>query len=226
MHTNKTFCFYFVIFFLSAANPTLADGLRFYSSKYQYSFAVPTGWSQIPDHVIESWKKERLPPQGMNLIYETAFQRGFNGTWFEWPYVVVQVIPLVNSKVRRLPTEQELIQFAQTYTGGKAVERIRDAIASTPSAENRKLLESSIVSLSNTKVQINVPKRQYWFTIKIMDPTLGPIKGYIAGTFMKNGNVVQINAFSLASQFEHDIEQFLEISQSLHSTLSTTESQR
>lgn len=200
-----------------------AQGLRFSSNKHQYSFAVPTGWSQIPDGEIARLKAERLPPQAQHLIYETAFQGGFKGTWFEWPYVIVQVIPADRTKLRRLPTEAEFEQFVRAITGGKFVEKAREAIASTPSAEDRKMLESSIASLSSATVQVDVSSRKYWFTTDLKDPAVGPLKGYIAGIFLPNGNVVQLNAYSRSNRFSQDIKHFLEIYQSLRSGSPTSE---
>ena len=147
--------------FLCVTGPSGAQGFRFSSSKYQYSFAVPAGWSQIPDGEIARLKDERLPPQAQHLIYDAAFQRGFKGTWFEWPYIIVQVIPSDRTKLRRLPTEAEFEQFVRTITGGKIVEKVREAVASTPNADDRKMLESSIASLSSAKVQADVSSRKY-----------------------------------------------------------------
>ena len=217
MQSIKFAAFVAALGLLSMPGLSGAQGLRFSSNKYQYSFAVPTGWSQIPDGEIARLKAERLPPQAQHLIYETAFQGGFKGTWFEWPYIIVQVIPADHPKLRRLPTEAEFEQFVSTITGGKFVKKARESIASTPSAEDRKMLESSIASVSSATVQVDISSRKYWFTTDIKDTAIGPLKGYIAGTFLPNGNVIQLNAYSRSNRFSQDIKQFLEIYQSLRS---------
>jgi len=46
------------------------------------------------------------------------------------------------------------------------------------------------------------------------DPA-GPMNAYIAGTFMPDGNVIQLNAYTKASRLKQDLGQFLVITRSL-----------
>lgn len=191
-----------------------ADALRFISTKYLYSISLPDGWMQIPDSEIVRFKKN-LPPQAQHLIYDAAFQR-VAGKWFEWPYVMVQVSPPpAGMKNQRLPTEIEFEQFINAMTSGRAVSKLKEAIDAVPNPEDRAYLNSLLLFLSKPSIQVNMASRKYWLVVDGNDPISGPMKAYSAGTFMPDGNMIVLNAYTKASRFREDLGQFLLISGSL-----------
>ena len=193
----------------------LAEELRFSSAKYLYSISLPDGWIQIPDSELTRFK-ENLPPQAQHLIYDAAFQRGNAGKWFEWPYIILQVSPPPDrTKIKRLPTEEEFQKFISVVSGGRAVSKLKEAIDAVPNPEDKAYLNSLLPSLSKPSVQVNVASRKYWLVINGNDPVSGPMKAYSAGTFMPDGNMIVLNAYTKESRFREDLGQFLLISRSL-----------
>jgi hypothetical protein len=200
---------------LILSGATLADALQFSSNKFLYSISLPDGWIQIPDAEIARFK-ENLPPQAQHLIYDAAFQRGNAGKWFEWPYVMVQVSPPpARMKIKRLPTEEEFQQFISVVSSSRAVSKLKEAIDAVPNPEDKMYLNSLLPSLSKPTVQVNVASRKYWFVIDGNDPVSGPMKVYSAATFMSDGNIIMLHAYTKASRFSEDLGQFLLISRSL-----------
>lgn len=194
----------------------LADELRFSSTKYSYSISLPTGWLQVPN-VELARLKERLPPQAQHLIYDAAFQRGYAGKWFEWPYVIVQVIPSDRTRIRRLPTEAEFQQVVSAMTGGRTISKVKEAIDAVPNPEEKAYLNSLLPSLTTPLIQVDLASRKYWLVLEGNDPA-GPMNVYVAGTFMPDGNVIQLNAYTKANRLKQDLGQFLVISRSLRKT--------
>lgn len=194
----------------------LADELRFSSTKYFYSISLPTGWLQIPNAELVRLK-ERLPPQAQHLIYDAAFQRGNAGKWFEWPYVIVQVIPSDRTKIRRLPTEAEFQQVVSAMSGGRMMSKVKEAFDAVPNPEDKDFLNSLLPSLTAPSVQVDMANRKYRFVVDGSDPA-GAMNVYIAGTFMLDGSVIQLNAYTNASRLKQDLGRFLVITRSLRKT--------
>lgn len=190
-----------------------ADELRFSSTKYQYSISLPPGWLQIPNAELIRLK-ERLPPQAQHLIYDAAFQRGHKEKWFEWPYVIVQVIPSERTKIRRLPTEAEFQQAVSAMSGGRMMSKAKEAFDAVPNPEDKVFLNSLLPSLAAPSVQVDVANRKYRFVVEGNDPA-GPMSVYVAGTFMPDGNVIQLNAYTSTSRLKQNLGQFLVITRSL-----------
>jgi len=194
----------------------LADELRFSSTKYSYSISFPTGWLQVPTAELVRLK-ERLPPQAQHLIYDAAFQRGYAGKWFEWPYIIIQVIPSDRTKIRRLPTEAEFQQVVSAMSGGRMMSKVTKAFDAVPNPEDKAFVNSLLPSLTAPSIQVDMVNRKYRFVVDGNDPA-GPMNAYIAGTFMPDGNVIQLNAYTKADRLKQDLGQFLVITRSLRKT--------
>jgi hypothetical protein len=194
----------------------LADELHFSSTKYSYSISLPTGWLRVPNAELVR-HKERLPPQAQHLIYDAAFQRGYAGKWFEWPYVIIQVIPSDRTKIRRLPTEAEFQQVVSAMSGGRVIAKVKEAFDTIPNPEDKAFVNSLLPSLTAPSIQVDMANRKYRFVVDGNDPA-GPMNVYIAGTFMSDGNVIQLNAYTKANRLKQDLGQFLVIARSLRKT--------
>lgn len=201
---------------LCALGTVNANDLRFTSTKYRYSLSLPPGWLQIPNAELVRIR-ERLPPQAQHLIYDAAFQRGNAGKWFEWPYVIVQIIPSDRTRIRRLPTEAEFQQVVSALSGGRMISKAKEAFDAVPNPAEKAYLNSLLPSLTSLSVQTDVPNRKYRFVVDGQDPA-GPMNVYIEGTFLADGNVVQLNAYTKASRFREEIGQFLTMARSLRAT--------
>ena len=198
---------------LVIGDSVLADDLWFSSAKYHYSVSLPSGWLQIPNTELARLR-ERLPPQAQHLIYDAAFQRGNAGKWFEWPYIIIQVIPSDRTKIRRIPTETEFQQIVTTLASGRTISKVKEAFDAVSNPEDKAFLNSLLPSLTALSIQVDMANRKYRFVVDGNDP-VGPMNVYIAGTFMPDGSVIQLNAYTKASQLRQELGQFLVITRSL-----------
>lgn len=190
----------------------------FSSPKYRYSVSLPDGWIQVPDAEIARFKAERLPPQAQHLIYDSGFQRGNAGQWFEWPYLLIQVIPSQRIGISRLPSEAEFQQLVSAMARGKSLSQVESAVSSVQDPNDRRYAESLIASLSSTTVQIDLKKRKYWFVSEASDPSIGAIKPFFTGYFLADGNLLQINCYSKATDFNDHLGHFAAIISSFQSS--------
>jgi hypothetical protein len=189
-----------------------AQELVWTSPSYGYSLTLPAGWVQIPQGELQRFRNERLPPQARRLIWDAAFQRGNPNDWFEWPYVIIQVIP---TPLRGLPTEAQFSQLVQTLGNGRAVKRadVQEAIAAVPDATDRASVKSIATSFSS--VYTDVRARRYWMLAK--EAGQG-IQVFMIGQFLENGTLIQINGYAEPAGFARTFSEFMAVSASLRTT--------
>jgi hypothetical protein len=90
----------------------------FHSEANGYSIAVPTDWIQIPKHIILENFNQLLSPEGNSKIfYETAFQCDAAETWFQYPYVIIQVMTYSNWGLNRQIYKSEFKKFVNRLSG-------------------------------------------------------------------------------------------------------------
>ena len=92
---------------------------RFHSEANGYSIGVPTGWTKMPDSVLQEtfkalFAKAAVPP---NFVWEVAFQRDAEGLWFQYPYVIVQVMKNSDFGLNRQPYRSEFKALTKTLSG-------------------------------------------------------------------------------------------------------------
>lgn len=197
-------------------NPVNAEELRYSNAKYNFTVSLPKGWVQIPS-VEVARLKEGLPPQAQHLIYEAAFQRGKKTEWFQWPYIIIQIIPSDRTKIRRLPTEAEFEKMVSLLSGGRALIKAKEVFDAVADPYQKAMLSSLIPSLTAPSVQTDMANRKFRF-VADGSHLSGPMRIYTAAAFQPDGHVVQINAYTGAATFQQDLGDFVAITQSMQTT--------
>lgn len=193
---------------LVASNQCDADDLIYTSETYGYSIKLPIGWIRIPNSEVARMKQERLPLEAQHIIYDAAFQEAREDGWFNWPYVLIQVVPSSKTKLEKQPSEAEFFRLVRQVTAGRTIEKLNEVASAAPRPVDRRIGRSAIASLANTVAQVEVPKRKFTYVIEISDPEYGAVKAYMGGVFLSNGNLVQICAFTRESDFPVDSTHF------------------
>jgi hypothetical protein len=103
-----------------------SDAKPFHSARYGYTLEIPADWTEIPGAEIQAMLKAMQNSNAKSTInYDSAFQPKSNERWFEYPYVVIQVISYKQFGSDRQINEDEFPQFVKSITGmdlGKAVD--------------------------------------------------------------------------------------------------------
>jgi hypothetical protein len=196
-----------------------SGGVRDWTSdQFGYAILIPSSWRQIPVSEIVKFKREHLPTMAQKYIFETAFQREFDGQWFQRPYVFLQITPSSTTKLSTLPTDQEFLAVANTANMRKAAssQDSRISIAASPDPKDIQVRESARASFESVDVQFDINKHKYWFTGEAQDGD-DVVDIFSLSTFLSNGNVVQINAFSDARDFKAMMPEFRAMGESVRS---------
>jgi hypothetical protein len=186
-----------LIIFIACVAPITApasEGAVFHAAQYGYNLEVPPGWIQIPQDVIQTMVSAAFNPSRAPPIYDAGFQPASGAGWFEYPYVLVQVLPYAKLGSSRQINEDEFPQFISKLTGidvGKVVD-------STLSSEAKSLLGK----LDMGQAQLDKKKRRFLWPINANVSGIGPLRGLVVGHFGRE-SIVQIAFYCRAADWDH-----------------------
>jgi hypothetical protein len=199
------------------SNHELELSWQWSSPNYRYAIDVPSGWIQIPTAEINE-SKSHLPSGAQSLLWDAAFQRIAHPKWFDRPYLIIQIIP---TKLDAMPTESQFTAFVSTFGPGRILSpaSLRDNISSIRDADDKKSAEALAASFSKSAINVDVASRRYWYALDTQGDQGVDIKALIAGQFLPDGTIVQMNAYADTYSFTTDfISQFRAMYLSLRST--------
>ncbi len=174
----------------------------YHSPANGYRLAIPQGWVQIPDSVLHEMTSRVLSAQGKSRIsYETGFQRGTKGRWFECPYVLIQVLPYSSFGLNRQIPKSEFGNFVRVISGLD----LRDLTENTLSGEAQKLGSD----LDFGKAYLDTEHNFFVLALEMHVANVGKIKGQVVGYFGRDA-IVQINYYDrepnwIRSKAERDL---------------------
>lgn len=167
---------------------------RFHSETNGYSFAIPNGWVKIPANIVQERSELVLSANGQSDIsYEAAFQTTSKEKWFQYPYVLFQVLEYSHFGLNRQPRESEFKSILSAISGidvTDVVERI-----TTPEV---KQIYSDI---GRGKAYLDTENRLYMFGMEANVAPVGRIKGKIIGYIGKYA-IVQVMFYDTVTNWE------------------------
>ena len=191
-----------------------AGGLRFQSERYGYQLSVPSGWTQIPDDVLKE-SVDSMPAEARRLVRETGFQYKYSKEWFIYPFVIIQVVPQERTRINRMVTEKEFLDFVKQLPGLSGNRQLKNTLEAIGDQPEREWALNSLAALSKSTVKYDLPKRKYWLTVTSNEPSVGKVTTLIGGTFLANGVAVQVNAYSRTDQMDKFALTILELHESV-----------
>lgn len=167
---------------------------RFHSETNAYSFSVPKDWVQIPRSIIlEAMKKIFSSEAKSKIHWETVFQRKAIGSWFQYPYVTVQVTTYSSFGLNRQIYESEFEKCVEGITGLKPTDLDERAF----STEAKEMFSD----ISFGEVRVNRRNRFFVWGTEIDLHNVGRIKGQMVGYFGKRA-IVQLTFYELMSNWD------------------------
>ena len=96
----------------------LADSKKqFHSESNGYSITIPDGWIKIPDEIVaERFNQTFSAKVKPSFGYEMVFQQSASGQWFEYPYLLVQVMIYSDIGLNRQMHQSEFTIFVKNLT--------------------------------------------------------------------------------------------------------------
>ncbi len=167
-----------------AAAYEVAHGKTYTSQTYGYSLDYPDSWEQIPAEDVEAATSGVIA--GNNpAIMDAAFQPPDAPTTFDWPRIVVAVVPYSAIGFNRQLTESEIKEVSAKFAG-------LDSAAMQEVAE-RKLTQNALDRISVNSVGefiLDMPNHRFIWSAE-MDNGEGPVIGWFVMAF---GNRHWVNA--------------------------------
>jgi len=180
--------------FLPLENCLAEDGNNYHSNENGYTLEIPNGWQQIPDNIIREYIRQMLSEEGQSTIFfETAFQRkAKDGSWFQSPYAIVQILKYSNFFPNWQPKENEFEYLVKKMSGLNTVKVVERDFS--PAARDL------VVAPTIGEVDFDRNNKLYTFGIEIERPNVENMKGQIVGSFGKYA-IVQVMFYDLVSNW-------------------------
>ena len=168
---------------LTVARAQVAEALTHHGDLYGYSLDIPADWKAIPPDVIQKVTAVLIKPGTANApIYDAAFEPAAHETWFQYPYLTVQVIP-----------------YSRFGQGQINEDQFPEVIKHLTGMETNKVLDSTIKpdarsifgAVNVGQPQLETASRRYLVPINMNVANIGPVRTLMAGYFGRE-SLVQV----------------------------------
>jgi hypothetical protein len=157
----------------------------FHSAANGYWVAIPREWIQIPDSVVREMTNRMMSGQAQSDIsYEAAFQPGAQRAWFDYPYVLIQVLRYSDFGLNRQIPKSQFATVVRVISGLDATELTHTSL----SQEAQRLTSECAFG----KVYLEAENNRFRYDLTMHVANVGKIRGAITGYFGKYA-IVQIN---------------------------------
>lgn len=96
---------------------SFAQAWSYHSFSKGYSISVPDDWVQVPDEIL-TVRAPMLPAlRNAKSNFDCAFQPQRNQGWFEYPYILVEVIPYSDMGIPQQVDDRQIASIVKTNTG-------------------------------------------------------------------------------------------------------------
>ncbi len=162
----------------------IAHGGKLHHKK-GFSITIPDGWIEIPRKVIDTFENEisRQAPNAQRQHYDYGFQLESSNNWFEYPYILIQVMD-----IGRIPESQ--LEKLEKYP-------IKDTVD-----KSKKDLSSLMSDVQVGKMYHDKQGRIIWMRIESKVVNIGMVSG-LSGMMPTEKGFIQIAGYSLKNDFSN-----------------------
>jgi hypothetical protein len=180
------------VFLFAAARS--AGAAPFHGDAYGYQVVLPEDWVQIPDDDVKATAAAVQNPNKNNVVvFDAAFQPVAHQVPFQYPYVIVQVIPYSSMGLRRQINEDEFPEVIKAMTGANVNEKMDTAL----STEARSLVSDAELGTPRLEKE----KRRFRQTSELTVAGAGKVRGTLTGHFGRQA-LVQVCFYAKASEWD------------------------
>jgi len=153
-----------------------ARAASFHSQRIGYTLEVLPGWQQIPQDVVDSLAvKVQNPNSPHRMNYDAAFQAATGQGWFEYPYVIIQVVPYSDFGASRQINEDQFPTVLKALTGAD----INKAVDQQLSPQAKAMMSG----LSIGQAELDTLNRRYRVPMSMSVAGIGQVHGQMTGYF-------------------------------------------
>ncbi len=164
--------------FLSMGRCSVENRRYFHSQANGYSVAIPEGWKQVPNDVMNHTFNAALTEEARKAYnFEAALAVEWIDKWLRYPYLLIQVIEYSDSGIKRPLTKNEITYFLKAITGLDMDYVIKESMKKHVSEDMRSII--SDVALN--KVFFDEQNMVYRFAIQSEIATVGKVRGLAVG---------------------------------------------
>jgi hypothetical protein len=179
----------------------------FHAGRFGYQFEVPKGWKRIADADLQAMVAAAQNPGARTpMIFDAAFEPVGHRQPFEYPYVIVQVLPYSGVGLNRQINEDEFANAIKGLTGVNLADRMKKQLSSQA--------QSVVSDPSLGEVVLERTKRRFWFTTELNVVGVGRVRGMITGHFGRQ-SLVQVCYYAPAAQWNNHLDLAHEVGDSL-----------
>ncbi|MEA1928899.1 MAG: hypothetical protein U9N73_11900 [Candidatus Auribacterota bacterium] len=173
-YSRKILSAVIVLYFLLYA--TVCFCAQFYSNSHGYQIDLPHGWVEIPEDVLRENLANLLKPDAKaSPIYDAGFQLDSADQWFEYPYIIIQLLPYEKFGLHRQINEDEFSGFVHDLTGVN----ISKLLVENSSNSVRDLLGN----IETGQPQIDMSNHRFLWIMDNNVRGVGPTRGLAVGYF-------------------------------------------
>jgi hypothetical protein len=179
----------------------------FRAERWGYQIEVPKGWKRIADADLQAMVAAAQNPGARpSMIFDAAFEPVGHRQPFEYPYVIVQVLPYSSVGLNRQINEDEFDNAIKGLTGVDLNDRMKQQL----SAQAQSLASHPSIG----QVVLERTKRRFWFTNELSVAGVGRVRGMVTGHFGR-GSIVQVCFYAPAAQWDRHLDLAHEVGDSL-----------
>jgi len=165
---------------------------RFHSEENGYSITVPTGWTEVPKHILLKTVEQAVSPEAESeIFYETAFQRVGIEEKMEYPYAAVQIIAYSKMGLNRQIHKSEFEAFVKGLSG-------LDVSVATESFSTE--AQETIFDIAFGKAYLDKKNKCYMMSLEADVANIGKVRGIMVGHFGRRA-IIQIMFYDLKSNW-------------------------
>lgn len=171
------------------------NGSRFHSAANGYSLTIPEDWVQMPNDALQNAHKQAISASvRADFYWETAFGLATDDGSFQYPYVIIQIMPYSSVGKGRQPYKDEIGMVVEAFSG-LDLDGVVDRTL-TPSAVE------SVLDLKPGEVLFHEGSTSYSFGLEIGRADGGKIRAIMAGHFGRS-YVLQIMFYDLPENWHN-----------------------
>lgn len=183
-------------------------GATFHSSQFGYKLSLPDDWEQMPPDVVQLvFRRLWNPNVKLRVACDAAFQSKPHVTWFQYPYMAVQVLPYSSLGVYHQINADQFEDMIQALNGA--------AIKKTMDRELSSTARSLMSNPTFGEARLDRGRRRFQVPLSMYVKGVGTVKAVMVGYFGREA-VVQFCFYAKETQWDQQFAAAQPILDSFH----------
>lgn len=181
--------------------------------EYAFAYTLPANWIEIPVRLVnEQAAKLTTTEVQKRVAAVAAFYKGRDRDRVHRPFGTFTVAPTGWAK---LPTPRQFDLVVKAMSVGTEAQIANSTATGQFSSSELAEMSRLMRGTTSSAVHSDSKAREYWRLTDGTDSEGYPVRALSAGRFLANGNLLMINCFADAEEFDRYIPDFTDVLQSV-----------